>query len=741
MLLKVRIVLYFIVIASVFALIFPSSCKKEEEKVMKVRNDSVSSVSIQTAKAHATIIDIGQGLSQHGHCWSTDDVPDVNDNKSEKGSKTVTGSYISNLTDLLPNTKYYVRAYIQNSGTTVYGSEILSFTTLSAGLPEVTTGEVTNITTHSAIVSGSLDDPGTGATSVSEHGHCWSSVTTTPIIEGNEHKTTLGTRDTTGTFESNIGPLTQGTLYYVRAYATNTSGTSYGDTISFTTVQAGSVPSVTTADVSSITTNSAICGGNVTSEGSSAVTARGVCWNTTGAPTIFNDITSDGSGTGSYTSNITGLTASTAYFVRAYATNDNGTGYGDQESFTTSAGSGLPTVTTASVSSITTNSAICGGNVTSDGGSAVTGRGVCWNTSGSPEISDNLTTDGSGTGPFTSNITDLAESTTYYVRAYATNSNGTSYGNEEDFTTTDVAELPTVETTSIAELFVDGATITGNVTSDGGAEVTDRGVCWVEYGTTPTISDNTVSGGSGTGIFSCNITGLESNITYSVRAYATNSVGTNYGTQMNFLTLSDDPNAEWVPGEEWIDTRDEHAYGTMQIGDQVWMTDNLNHGKRIDGIYHSEKNGYVEKYCYDDDEFNCDYYGGLYQWDEMMQYSTYESSQGICPSGWHIPSDNEWKQLEMYMGMSETSADSTNVWRGTYEAFYLYEAGFISTFPGMCYYTDGEFYYAGDYIYIWSSTQYGDDFAYERVMGTYYSNIWRSAFYKTNGYSVRCVKD
>lgn len=740
MLKRLRIVLYFIVIASIFISIFPSSCKKEEEKVMKVRNDSISSVSILTAKAHATVIDIGLGLSQHGHCWSTDEVPDVNDSKTEKGSKTVTGAYISNLTDLLPNTKYYIRAYIQNSGTTVYGSEILSFTTLSTGLPEVTTGDVTAITSSGATVSGSLDDLGTGVSSVSQHGHCWSSGTTTPTID-NDTYTSLGTKDVTGSFESVIVGLTQGTLYYVRAYATNTSGTSYGDTLSFTTAQAGSVPSVTTADVSSITTNTAVCGGNVTSEGSSSVTSRGVCWNTTGAPTIFNNITSDGSGTGSYTSNITGLTENTTYYVRAYATNSTGTGYGVQDTFTTSAGSGVPTVTTATISSITINSAICGGNVISEGGSAVSARGVCWNTTGSPEISDNLTEDGSGIGPFTSNIKELTESTTYYVRAYATNSNGTSYGNEEYFTTADVAVLPTVETTSIIGPYVDGATVTGNVTSDGGAEVTERGVCWVEFGSAPTTSDNIVSGGSGTGIFSCDITDLDPNSTYSVRAFATNSVGTDYGIQMNFLTSSDDPNAGWVPGDDWIDTRDDQIYGTIQLGDQVWMTDNMNYGTRIDGVYNPDKNGYVEKYCYNDDEFNCDYYGGLYQWDEMMQYSTYESSQGICPSGWHIPSDGEWKELEMYMGMSRTSADSINAWRGTYEAFYLYEAGFISTFPGRCYYDNGEFHYIDTYIYLWSSTQYDAETAYERVMGSPYSVIWRSAFYKEDGYSVRCVKD
>ncbi len=171
------------------------------------------------------------------------------------------------------------------------------------------------------------------------------------------------------------------------------------------------------------------------------------------------------------------------------------------------------------------------------------------------------------------------------------------------------------------------------------------------------------------------------------------------------------------------------------------MTDNLNYGTRIDGAYNSEKNGYTEKYCYDDNEFNCDFYGGLYQWDEIMNYTTVESAQGICPSGWHIPSDFEWKVLEMTFGMSHYAADSINTWRGTYEAFYLLEEGFLLTFPGRCYYVDGAFHYIDWFAYFWSSTQVNATEAYNRVMGGGTTKIWRGNFYKYDGYSVRCVKD
>lgn len=214
--------------------------------------------------------------------------------------------------------------------------------------------------------------------------------------------------------------------HYVRAVRTLNGGTS------------ATVPTVTTSAPSNVTTNSATCGGNVTSDGGATVTARGVCWSTSQNPTISNNHTADGTGTGSFTSSITGLVESTTYYVRAYATNSKGTAYGTQQSFTTNGGGSsatIPTVTTSTPSNVTTNSATCGGNVTSDGGATVTERGVCYSTSPNPTTLSMTYPCGSGTGVFTCNLTGLYESTTYYVRAYAINSEGTAYGTQKSFTT------------------------------------------------------------------------------------------------------------------------------------------------------------------------------------------------------------------------------------------------------------------------------------------------------------------
>lgn len=191
--------------------------------------------------------------------------------------------------------------------------------------------------------------------------------------------------------------------------------------------------SISTTSVSSITQTTAVSGGNVTNDGGSTITAKGVCWSTSANPTIANSKTTDGSGTGSFTSNITGLNAGATYYVRAYATNSIGTVYGNSVSFTTQVQ--LATVTTGSTSSITTNSATIGGNVTSSGSSSVTERGICWSTTANPTVSNSKVSSGSGTGSFSCNLTGLAANTTYHVRAYATNSGGTAYGADVTFTT------------------------------------------------------------------------------------------------------------------------------------------------------------------------------------------------------------------------------------------------------------------------------------------------------------------
>lgn len=194
-------------------------------------------------------------------------------------------------------------------------------------------------------------------------------------------------------------------------------------------------PTVTTTSPSYISTTFFTSGGNVTADGGSSVTLRGVCWNTTGNPTDSDSHQESGTGIGKFTSSITGLTAGIRYYIRAYAVNIGGTSYGAEDSATTLAKVVSPTVTTGTVTNVLARSAEGGGTVTDWGGDTVTARGVCWDTTADPTITDYKTVDGDGIGPFSSGFTDLAPATTYHVRAYATNSAGTAYGQDVLFTT------------------------------------------------------------------------------------------------------------------------------------------------------------------------------------------------------------------------------------------------------------------------------------------------------------------
>lgn len=197
----------------------------------------------------------------------------------------------------------------------------------------------------------------------------------------------------------------------------------------------------------------------------------------------------------------------------------------------------VPVLTTSAVSSITPTSAACGGNISSDGGAAVTARGICWGNGPTPIIADSKTTDGTGKGSFTSALSGLTASTTYYVRAYATNSKGTAYGSAKTFTTLPPAiQVPVLTTTAITSIKSTYATSGGNISSDGGATITERGVCW-SISTNPTTANNKLTvGPPGTGTFSATITSLTLGNIYYVKAYATNSVGTAYGNEVSFTT-------------------------------------------------------------------------------------------------------------------------------------------------------------------------------------------------------------
>lgn len=214
----------------------------------------------------------------------------------------------------------------------------------------------------------------------------------------------------------------------------------------------------------------------------------------------------------------------------------------------------------------------------------------------------------------------------------------------------------------------------------------------------------------------------------------------------------------WSCGDTLTDPYDDQTYGTVQIGNQCWMAKNINIGTRIESTNNMLNNATIEKYCYDNIESNCEVWGGLYQWSEIMEYDTIPSTQGICPSGWHLPSDEEWKILEGTVDSQYDLGDP--IWdsigdRGLNAGGVLKEEGTLhwvgpntgatdtfgftalpagsrntnATFPGLQIY--GRF---------WTSSQ-SSTFAYRRVLSAVNAKITRDTTNKLYGLSVRCIKD
>ncbi|MFA6924629.1 MAG: hypothetical protein WC223_10290 [Bacteroidales bacterium] len=397
-----------------------------------ITTTAASSITGITAASGGNITnDGGSAVLLRGVCWNTATGPTIANTKTTDGSGT--GTFISNLTGLTPVATYYVRAYSINSSVITYGNEI-SFTTLPV-LPTLdATTAATSITGTTAISGGNVTSNGGAA--ITERGVCYG-TTANPTTANTK---VIDASPGVSAFTSNLTSLTGYTTYYVRAYAINSVGTAYGTQISFTTLRIP--PMLVTAAVSGITGASATSGGSMTWNGGgySNYQAYGVAYSTTSNSSLPTKVATNSTNypyttpIAPWTTNITGLIGNTTYYIRSYLdVYPTGTGpwttiYGNELSFTTAPPTTPVLASTTAITNITSNSASSGGTITSDGGSPITAKGVCWSTSPSPTIVNSHTSDGTGSSNFVSAITGLNGNTIYYVRAYATNSVGTSYG-------------------------------------------------------------------------------------------------------------------------------------------------------------------------------------------------------------------------------------------------------------------------------------------------------------------------
>jgi len=406
----------------------------------------------------------------------------------------------------------------------------------------------------------------------------------------------------------------------------------------------------------------------------------------------------------------------------------------------------IPALTTDDVSGITLVSATAGGNITSDGDSDVTARGVCWNTMQNPDLNSSKTSDGTGSGSFISEITGLTSGTKYYIRAYATNSAGTGYGNEIEFTTNPV--LPATLTTSpVSKVTLNTAVSGGRITSSGGGEITEKGVCW-SLNQNPTIDDSRTVDGTGASNFGSNLSGLDPGTTYYLRAYATNSAGTSYGEQISFSTDTDISPAIFNPDLTYgtVTDIDGNTYKTIQIGTQVWMAENLKTTRYKDeediplvtgNLDWSNLTTHGFSWYDDSPQFYKDVYGALYNW-----YAV--TSGKLCPEGWHVFTETELGTLILFLGngtdigslMKETG---TSHWELPNPSA-ANESGWTGL-PGGRRNGEGAFTSNGFVGYWWTATEFSSTEAVDAMLYYDFTFLDSYNFSKTNGMSVRCVKD
>ncbi len=497
---------------------------------VQVTTKAVTQITYTSATATGSITDPWY-VTAYGFCWNTNGNPTIADNSIDQGVTQVNIEYDAKITELEPDTTYYIRSYaLEWYGSYFYGN-VIEFTTKNL-LPSVTTQAVTNIQNKSATGHGTIVD--LGQTNPTQHGVCWNQ-SGNPTIENK--KTKEGPVSQVGPFTSKITKLRSNKTYYVRAYATNSAGTAYGTQVVFTT--SATLPSVSTQAPTNIGVSKATANGTITNLGVPDPHQHGFCWNTSGQPDLqdYKIDLGETDDTGSFSTVIQGLLPDTTYYIRAYATNTAGTSFGGEITFTTLAL--RPEVATDAVTNIGTQSATAKGNIIALGSPKPNQHGVCWNTSGSPSLADNVTTEGPvvNTGPYESILSELTPATTYYVKAYATNDAGTVYGESVTFTTDSVP--PLVLTDIITDIGTHSAIGNGQIADIGDPAAYQHGFCWNTTGD-PSVLDNKSEEGlvSEIGSFRTRIDNLVPDTTYYTRAYAISAAGTYYGEVASFSSAA-----------------------------------------------------------------------------------------------------------------------------------------------------------------------------------------------------------
>lgn len=391
-----------------------------------------SALTSSSVTLHANLINLGDdiGVTQHGHIWSATQSDPRHDNtsaaeQSKLGALTQPGSFKSEVKGLKPGTKYYYRAYATNAKGSGYG-EVREFTT-PVGQVKLTTNSASDIIHNEATGGGRITD--LAGNTITERGICWGREANPNM--SHSHKASEGNGNS---WSVRMTGLTEKTTYHLRAYVSTAAGeTFFGQDEVFTTTHEIRLPQASGTTVSNVGVTGATLRATVTNDGDGTISDAGFCYSTSPNPSIADYKVSCGTQTGSFSKVLTSLKENTRYYVRAYVTNERGTGYGEQAELQTLKVT-VPTLSAVTATGITFRSATFAATVTSLGNGTLKRTGFVYATSHNPTLSNHLLNCGTATALHASTSALTAE-TTYYVRAFAENEKGVAYSEELTFTT------------------------------------------------------------------------------------------------------------------------------------------------------------------------------------------------------------------------------------------------------------------------------------------------------------------
>ncbi len=488
-----------------------------------------------------------------------------------------------------------------------------------------------------------------------------------------------------------------------------------------------SPPELTTREIEIVDFTTVTSGGNIRSDGGADIFQKGICFSLINTPTLQDQFTIEGYGTADFTT-IIDLTPDDTYYIRAYAVNGAGIGYGDIRSVVL----GPPPVTDVVImdfGDITGNAAFMRGRIESN--QTIVSRGACWSTITNPTVNDDNVNTGSGTGIYEVNITGLTPGTTYYVRAYATTATEVFYSENYEFTTVGIPQLTTKEIINAGSFVISTG---GDIISIG--LILNAGVCW-STNSAPTVDNNKTENQLEYSTFFSDPFGLLPGETYYIRAYASNIAGTGYGNE-RIITMP----------EPTVSDPDGNPYSSVVIGTQTWLVENLRttkyaNGESIPNIINPTDwlNTVAGAWSYheNDPQFELPF-GKLYNWFAVTD------ARNICPTDdWHVPSDEEWQTLITFLGGNEISGNElkeigTAHWK-PFNDFATNNSGFTALPGGAQSANPGFSYPVYSLGMFWSTDLVDGDNAFGYYLFDSYQSITKQNYIKQTGLSVRCLKN